>query len=263
MDDTDRAGPGAGTSPIELWSVDLASATDLLIDLGGRLGLAPGAQPSQDLAAIALHRARTAARVALRLLLVGHIGLAAASRPFVLARGGKPSLAPRRGDPAIEFSLAHCEAAAVIAISRDGPVGVDVEAPRQVRISAHRRAQLLEAARSLAPGDRLPDGPGEAQFLQAWVRLEALAKVTGEGLGALLGRLDDRASPPHATSVNGAPVCVRDIGLGGHSLWAAVAGISATLADARRPEAIWLPLDRDRLERLGRGEPVGNLPFGH
>lgn len=248
---------------IELWAVDLAAGTDLLIDLGERLGLAPPAQSPQHSAAVAFHRSRTAARIAARLLLARHIGLEAARQPFVLARAGKPSIAPRPHHPAIEFSLAHCETAAVIAVSRDGPVGNDVEAPRQVRINAHRRAQLLRAAQSLAPSDRLPDGPDEAQFLQAWVRLEALAKATGEGLGALLGRLDDDTSPVHATHVNGARVRVRDIGLAGHSLWAAVAGTSATLDEPGRREPVWLPLDADRLERLAQGGPDGHLPFGH
>lgn len=238
-----------------LWAVDLAGGRDVLIDLGQRLGLA-APPPLAD----GVERTRAAARVALRLVLAGHIGIEAAHRPFAVARDGKPFVQPRDDGAAIEFSLAHCEAAAVIAVSRDGPVGIDVEAPRRVRISADRRGMLLEAARSLAPEAALPEGPGEAQFLQAWVRLEALAKATGEGLGALLGRLGDAASPLAATQVNGTRVRVRDLGLTGVQLWAAVAGTNSALEGDATPTAVWLPLDADRLEQLWRREPGGGRP---
>lgn len=242
------AGKADRATAIELWCVDLGRGAETLIACAQRAGLIGADTIDATQAPDAVLRSRTAARSALRLILAGHVGLALAARPFVVAKGGKPSIAATAGGARVEHSLAHSDRAALIAISRDGPVGVDIEEPRSVRLSDHRRAMLIEAARALSPSQPLPEGPGEAQFLQAWVRLEALAKATGEGLGALLGRLHDRAMPPHATQHADVPVRVRDIDLGGGPRWAAVAGTSGVLGTDAKPVARWLPADRAWLD---------------
>ena len=249
----------AHCSALDVWCVDLEAGADLLIDAAARLGLMGVAPNPTGAAERDIHHARTAARSALRLILAGYVGVELARRPFVIARGGKPALDVSDGRPSIEFSLAHCDTAAVIAISRTGPVGVDVESQRSVRISDHRRALLVHVAITLSPAQPLPTSPGEARFLQGWVRLEALAKATGEGLGALLGRLEDTASPPVATQVNGVPLRVRDIDFGGRALWGAVAATSFDEADDRAPQPVWLPLDGSWLgDWATRGEPAAS-----
>ena len=239
---------GTRRASVEVWCIDLEAGADLLIDEAARRDLAPAATGQGDAAARDVHRVRTAARSALRLILAGYVGCDTARRPFLIARGGKPALDIPDGDRSVAFSLAHSDTAAVVAISREGPVGIDIEGPRAVRINPQRRELLMQAAIALSPRQPLPDGPGEARFLQAWVRLEALAKATGEGLGALLGRLEDAASPPSATQVNGVPVRVRDIDLGNRALWAALAATSFGDAGDRAPQPLWLPLDAGRLE---------------
>jgi len=241
-----RATP-ARPEPVALWVVDLVSGASILAELAHRHGLQQeprsGGSPVSSVDA-----PRAAARAALRIILAGYVGTAAASRPFILAPGGKPAL-DSHTDPSIDFSLAHCDTAALVAISREGPIGVDIEAPRPIRIADHRREQLVAAAASLAPRDPLPDGPGEARFLQAWVRLEALAKLTGEGLGALLGRLDPDAPPIAETTVNGSKAIIRDVSIAtGLPYFAAIAGVGPTLAGDGVPVAAQLPCESHWLE---------------
>ena len=232
---------------LDLWLVDLISGASVLVNFARELDLIPLAEP-----AITPHGT---ARAALRILLAGHVGLDVARQPFVIAPGGKPSLAGAASPP-VEFSLAHGDTAAIVVISRDGPVGIDLEEPRSVRLADDRRAALIAAAASLAPETPLPDGPGDARFLQAWTRLEALAKATGEGLGPLLERVRRDGSPVARTAISGHPVHVRDVRVRSSlAVYAAVAGTSASLASSPAPEAMPLPLDRTWLEQWLSGDP--------
>lgn len=237
----------------ELWLVDLAAGAPLLTDFARDHGLIPAATASAG-------APRDTARAALRILLAGHIGVAAARRPFDISPRGKPSL---RGDirPRIEFSLAHCETVALIAMSSDGAIGVDLEAPRSVRIASQRRASLIAAATVLCPDTPLPDGPGDAGFLQAWTRLEALAKATGEGIGALLERLRRGEAVAGQAAGPDQPICVRDVTVRSTSpFYAAVAVVSTSLASGAPPETASVPLDRAWLERWLTGEPASGQP---
>jgi 4'-phosphopantetheinyl transferase len=169
---------------IEVWIIDLvrdgaaleARAMNLSIvpDAGGT----PIAEPE-----------RRAAHAALRLLIARRAGLAVARQPFRLAPGGKPGL----GGGALEFSLAHSGSRALVALAAPGTqVGVDIEAPRSLRMGPARRADIARAAILAAGGAPLPAGGSDASALQAWVRLEAVAKATGEGIGSVLARLGAR-----------------------------------------------------------------------
>ena len=128
-------------------------------------------------------------RVALRSLLAVEIGRERASAPFVTDPSGRPSIA---GGP--HFSISDCGPLALIAIA-DGAVGVDLEAVRPVRIADWRRAALEARATALTGGRALPADPDE-RFIQAWTRLEAIAKATGRGLGRTIGRLESAGRTP-------------------------------------------------------------------
>lgn len=220
---------------VDLWAIDLTQASGLLIALGHEYGLIDGNATTD--------RERAAARIALRLILAGYLGPDRSRQPFARSQNGKPGLAPAPdgGPSPLHFNLSHCETAALVAISPGGAVGVDIEGERQPRINDRRRERLIEAARTLAPLDALPEAPEWASFLQAWVRLEAFAKGTGEGLGALLGRLDAIRHYRGGEGYDG--LLVRDVALAGHRLWGAVAGPPAGLQSAPQPRPIWLPHD--------------------
>lgn len=140
-----------------------------------------------------------AAHIALRIVLERSTGAALRGVGYAIAHGGRPRV-PRSVCLQLypEFSLAHAGNAALIAVSRRQPVGIDVEITRDVRMSIERRARVVRAATQLAPDISLPV-ESDAKFLQSWVRLEALAKATGLGIGRILteagvvggGQLDD------------------------------------------------------------------------
>jgi hypothetical protein len=205
---------------LEVWLVDLARDLDLLVARARDMGSLPNSGTEGDVA-------KVAAGIALRLVLARHVGIDRARLPFIIAPGGKPALAV----DGPQFSLAHCDGAALIAISRDGPVGVDIEAPRAIRISPDRRLMLEAEAQSLDPARPLPVEPPDRRFLQAWVRLEALAKTTGEGVGSLLGRVGHATDPLAGTTIDGRAVVVRDLDLpAGTPFQAAVGGVGRRFA---------------------------------
>jgi hypothetical protein len=252
--------PGRSTGArLELDLVDLRTGADTLLELDRKWRLLPGE------GIVAGHSgrpadAKTIARIALRALLASRCGLETARRPFAIGAGGKPHLAvpaaiEAGGLPA--FSLAHSESLALIAITDAACVGVDIEALRPVRISAPRRIQLESAAQRLDPDEPLVDGPPDRRFVQAWVRLEALAKATGEGVSALLGRLGVRGP----VDTNGEPdllgreLAVRDVDLGPLSdvACAAVCTPPTALQDDPFPAARRLGLEWTDLDRLVTG----------
>lgn len=215
---------GATDQPVrELWTVDLDAGAAPLNALDVTWQLTPHdrtTSPPEGAAARERADRRKIAHVALRLLLVRHAGLELARRPFAVGAAGKPALAPdgERSSRAIpHFSLAHAERFALIGITLSGPIGVDIEVQRTVRIREDRRALLETVAAALAPGTPLPHSPRDDRFLQAWVRLEAAAKATGEGISALLARLGARHVPtaeatPSPTQ-NAPELSVADVGL--------------------------------------------------
>jgi 4'-phosphopantetheinyl transferase len=139
-----------------------------------------------------LRREWLASHIALRLLIERAAGVDWRKRVFARTQRGKPSL---EGAP-IDFSLSHAPGVAMIAISHNGGIGVDVERPRRLRLDPARRERIEDAATAIA-GVELPRS-GEDRTLQAWVRLEALAKADGCGMGRLLTRLGVIGVPPAA-----------------------------------------------------------------
>jgi 4'-phosphopantetheinyl transferase len=109
---------------------------------------------------------------------------------------GRPHGKPRIADlPDLHFSVSHSADRVVVAVSRDGPVGVDVE-----EVGSWDAADLDEVAMlTLAPEERAvlyraPKGARAAVFTAYWTRKEAAVKATGAGLTTALE--DILVSPP-------------------------------------------------------------------
>ena len=116
-------------------------------------------------------------RVRLREILGQAIGRPPSEVSLVLAEFGKPRLAPPFD--ALYFNVAHAGPAALLALRRDGPVGVDLE--------PHRRAFALVGCETTfchpAEIDGLPIDPAEraSQLLRIWTAKEAVLKAIGTG----------------------------------------------------------------------------------
>jgi 4'-phosphopantetheinyl transferase len=118
-----------------------------------------------------------ASRWALRQVLAGYLGQPPSAIAIEVGEGGKPRLA----DGELQFNLSHSGDLALVAVSEDRSVGVDVERIRPGRdlLALAERALGAEdvaAVRAAAPGDRA------AVFYAAWVRHEARLKCLGTGL---------------------------------------------------------------------------------
>ena len=169
---------------------------------------------------------RHAAAIALRVILERHFGPSMRCVSFARDRYGRPLLPPPHTGA---FSLSHCGRVALVGVSDAGAIGVDIEAPRTIRMDPRRRL-IVETAAQVLTREPLPV-QRDARFLQAWVILEALAKADGRGIGHLLTRLGAVGSP-HG-ELDAAATMAREHGLAlnaidvGPSLYAAVATSAA------------------------------------
>jgi 4'-phosphopantetheinyl transferase len=114
----------------------------------------------------------------LRLVLSGYVGARPQDIVFEEGPGGKPRLAEHPGP---RFNLSHADDLALVAVSRDREVGIDVERIREI---GSLRA-LADAC--FSPSERAAlaaiAGPLRLQAAFAgWTRKEAFLKAIGEGL---------------------------------------------------------------------------------
>jgi 4'-phosphopantetheinyl transferase len=150
--------------------------------------LSPDERARADRFAFAEGRRRyIAARGQLRQILGACASADPAALVFAYAARGKPRLAEPLTD--LEFNLAHSHQLGVVAVTRQSPVGIDVEyVPRRVdlRTIAERFFAPAEAAQLAS----LPDHEQLAAFQRCWTRKEAVLKTRGEGLSLPLDRFE-------------------------------------------------------------------------
>ena len=167
-----------------LWSLalpadQLAAARDVLAD------------DERDRAARfvqAVHRDRhIAGRARLRQILGAETGRDPRDLVFRTGAQGKPFL-----DGGPDFNLSHSGELAALAISRDGPVGIDVE--------RHRPIEEAVARHSFSPAEfatlsGLPARDWQGGFYRCWTRKEAVIKADGRGLSMPLDGFDVSLTP--------------------------------------------------------------------
>lgn len=117
-------------------------------------------------------------RHAVRAALAGYVGLDPAQLRFEHGPHGKPRLARAGG---VEFSLSHAGGAAVLAVTTDALVGIDLERVRSRPRDDLARRMLSGAARAVF--DALPLDLRDAAFAWAWAEREAYTKALGLGIG--------------------------------------------------------------------------------
>jgi 4'-phosphopantetheinyl transferase len=237
-----------GSKPVEIWLVDAARSRSLCqelqreerwVDAIEAAELVPeGAAPEQS--------ERLLARVALKTLLSRHLPQKRLRGPLARSSTGRPYV----DGAALEFSVSHTLGLVAIGIAQSGPIGIDVEAARPRSLSDANRDRLLAAAVGLA--GPLPDG--EHQLLSAWVRIEAVAKALGTGVGALLGRIGARKG----AGLGGAEITERARSVVDHArlsvraiegvIGAVAAGCASKIGPVRRFPATRAELDALRAE---------------
>jgi 4'-phosphopantetheinyl transferase len=120
-------------------------------------------------------------RIAKRRILGGYLGVAPGIVELAAGPRGKPYIAQPRTD--LHFNLTHSGSLTLLAVSRDGPLGLDVE-------RVHARQGLLAiagrmfGAREAGQLAALSGAHRLDLFLRHWTRLEAGIKALGSGLFA-------------------------------------------------------------------------------
>jgi 4'-phosphopantetheinyl transferase len=229
---------------VELWCVDLESAANALEALEAetpRVAMDDEERISRR-ADEASRRQHRTAHIALRILIERAFGPGFRRTPYVRSENGKPALQAAPGT----FSLSHTDGTALIALSPDGPVGVDVEHVRERKIDERRRSEIIKAARELGRSAPLPPDP-ENCFSQSWVRLEAVAKADGSGIGQLLTRAGVGRTAPESAhqSLTHEPFVAHDVAIG--------SGLVAAMALPRActpPALTRFPNERDKIQAL-------------
>jgi 4'-phosphopantetheinyl transferase len=201
---------------LAVWHVDVARVAPALGEIERRC---PRLSHDEEARATAVADPREAeawrtARIALRLLLETVVGADMRRIPFAAGPAGKPQLVKQPG--ALDFSLSHSGGHVLIGIANPGPVGVDLECLRAVSLAVERRRVLIAAAAAMVPGHSYDVDLTDSELLQAWVRLEALAKARGTGIGLLfrhLGLTGDRCRQGAAAAGQAAADLLRSAGL--------------------------------------------------
>lgn len=111
-------------------------------------------------------------------LLLGHVlGMGASKVPLWRDELG----CPRVGNGEIHTSLSHADAWVALAISRSGPVGVDIEPLARAEMLPEIAGSLCHPQEAAQLRGLAPDRYGKA-LLALWVRKEALLKAAAVGL---------------------------------------------------------------------------------
>jgi 4'-phosphopantetheinyl transferase len=134
----------------------------------------------------------TLARGALRTILGGYLRIDPKSIVFGYGPQGKPFLAP--AGSSIRFNVAHSEELALIAVSRERELGVDVEFVRSMTW-AEQIPERFFSPREAAVFRSLPHDLAEPAFFACWTRKEAYIKARGGGLTIPLDHFDVSLEP--------------------------------------------------------------------
>lgn len=123
----------------------------------------------------------TAARSALRIILGGLLDRPPESVVFEYSGRGKPSLCPTMAG-GLTFNLSHTDGCAMIAVSRDRDIGIDVEVVRPA-FEIDATARWVFTPHEQEQFFALPESERRAVFFAHWTRKEAYLKGVGLGIG--------------------------------------------------------------------------------
>jgi 4'-phosphopantetheinyl transferase len=125
-------------------------------------------------------------RLRLRELLGALLGLPAATVPIQIGLHGKPALSHGVHAGGLRFSVAHCEELLLVAVTRIGDVGIDVERVRPIERWARVAERVVAPAERAALGREVESGvEPSAVFFRHWCRGEAELKAIGCGISGL------------------------------------------------------------------------------
>ncbi len=183
-----------GAEEVHLWYLDLGKLALTLSQAFSedRLSAPRKLNPGQ---------LRFARRFYLRLLLGAYLGLP--GKDVILQRSvrGKPMLDRSAHSSPLQFSMAKSDDRVMIGITREIPVGVDLEPVNRSIRNSLRLAQRYFSAAEAQTLQQLPAQQQNAAFLRAWACKEAVVKAYGEGIANQLCRFTVEIRPESAPAM--------------------------------------------------------------
>jgi 4'-phosphopantetheinyl transferase len=134
------------------------------------------------------------ARGALRDILGRYLGMPPSDLDFCYSSYGKPALAHAPGEEWLRFNVSHSHELALVAVTRDREVGVDLEYLRS-DIACEEIAAHFFSGSERASLRALPTEVKHQAFFNCWTRKEAYIKAHGEGLSLPLDQFDVSLAP--------------------------------------------------------------------
>jgi len=134
------------------------------------------------------------ARASLRLVLGRYLQAKPGRLELQTNKFGKPFLADQKRSRGIRFNLSHSHQVALIAVTRDREVGVDVEFMRPEFVSDEVASHFFSRV-EVEQFRSVPAGLRTESFFNCWTRKEAYIKARGEGLSCPLDQFDVFVAP--------------------------------------------------------------------
>jgi 4'-phosphopantetheinyl transferase len=181
--------PPLRTDAVHVWRIDISQS----VDAGPyRAVLAPDEQAkARRFRLPELEAAYVVAHGAMRSIIAAYERVHPDALRFGTTESGKPTLLSSTTSGRLEFSLSHSGDLALLAVTRDRAVGIDIEQWNADLDHFHVAERCfspaeLHALRSLAGNrERVVEG-----FYSAWSRKEAYLKATGQGVSHGLDHFD-------------------------------------------------------------------------
>jgi 4'-phosphopantetheinyl transferase len=142
-------------------------------------------------------------RAMLRSLLGEYLDCLPRQLEFVYGVHGKPALTGEFPE-ALHYNVAHSDDILLVAVTRVGAVGVDVEQIRPVS-EADELVERFFSPRENALFKKLSPDQKSIAFFNLWTRKEAWLKATGEGIAHSLNRVEVTFLPGEAPELLALP----------------------------------------------------------
>jgi 4'-phosphopantetheinyl transferase len=184
---------------VHVWRIPLDVKQDIVVDLMPLLSDEENARAQQILCEEAGRRF-VAAHGALRRILSRYLDERPEQIRFVTGAQGKPHLASRADAPTLCFSLSHSGECALVAVTKDRDVGVDIERIRPVSAWCEIAARYFSKREREALWSLSNDRALEA-FFQGWTRKEAYSKALGQGVSQLWRQFSVSLTPGAVTEL--------------------------------------------------------------
>jgi 4'-phosphopantetheinyl transferase len=193
--------PPLGEAEVHVYSFSLAQPQQVLARLASLFSVDERERACRF--HFEVHSSRfMAGRGLLRLLLGHHLDTEPAGLNFTCRPAGKPELDPPHSG--LHFNLAHCEDCALLAITRLGPLGVDLERVRELPDFEELVGRFFSVREATAFARLLPAQKPRA-FFNLWTRKEAWLKATGDGIAEGLDKVEVSFLPGEAARVLALP----------------------------------------------------------